>query len=195
MKWIITCLSIVAVMAIFGVPKEAHANAVCGSFISVDTTLTHDIGPCMGGTPDGLIINADDVTLDLDGKKIIGSGICGSDPTCFTSAFPQAGDGVRVACGFTGATIKNGGIEDSFRQGIALCGGNDGTVIEEIEFKDDMVFAINVFDSHDVTVKRTKMLNLAGNGLDVINSDHFKLVNNEIKTAGKETRTDLRKHH
>ena len=71
MRWITIGLSIVAVTAFFAVPKEAHASQGCWDIILVDTKLTHDIGPCVG---DGLIIDADDVTVDLDARKSSAAG-------------------------------------------------------------------------------------------------------------------------
>ena len=43
----------------------------CGAVITANTTLAVDVGPCSG---DGLIIGADNVTLNLAGHKITGSG-------------------------------------------------------------------------------------------------------------------------
>lgn len=115
-------------------------------------------------------------------------GFCPADPDCFTSGFPQEDSGVIVN-GVTDVTIRNGTIKDSFRNGIKIKAGSDRTLIEDMKLKDDLVFAINVFGSDDVVVRNNSMKNLAGNGLDVIQSDDFKLVYNEIKTAGKARRT------
>ena len=120
------------------------------------------------------------MTLDLNKKKIKGSGACSANPACFTNAFPQSGSGVVVA-GVKDVTIKNGTIEDSFFHGVEI----DNTLVENLTIRKDLVFAVNVFGSDDVVVRDTKMTNLAGNGLDVIVSDNFTLENNEIKKAGK----------
>ncbi len=161
----------------------------CGTTISVDTTLTSNVGPCIG---DGLIIDTAGVTLDLNKKKIRGSGACSANPACFTPAFPQSGSGV-VVDGVANVTIKNGTIEDSFRNGIDVRAGSDNTLIENLTIKDDLVFAVFVRGSDDVVVRDTKMRNprdtkmrnLAGNGLDVVSADNFTLENNEIKKASK----------
>jgi hypothetical protein len=48
----------------------AHALS-CGASITVNTTLTADLGPCPGN---GLAIGATNVTLNLNGHKILGTG-------------------------------------------------------------------------------------------------------------------------
>jgi parallel beta-helix repeat protein len=48
----------------------AHALS-CGASITVSTTLTADLGPCPGN---GLAIGATNITLNLNGHKIIGTG-------------------------------------------------------------------------------------------------------------------------
>lgn len=171
----------IAVAGLLIATEEAQALS-CGDIITVDTTLTSNLGPCVG--VDGLIIGANDITLDLNKKSIIGDGICPADPDCFTSSFVQTDSGVDVA-GFTGVTIKNGTIKDSFRNGINIPAGSDGTLVENMKLRDDLVFAVNVFDSDDVVVRDTQMKNLAGNGLDVRISDRFTLDHSMIFTAGK----------
>ena len=179
-----TLVTVLIFAAAFGL-TPAFAQPFCGDTISVDTTLVADVGPCAG---DGLTIDTAGVTLDLNSFSIIGSGICPGDPDCFTSAFSQTGSGVIVD-GVADVTISNGTIEDSFRIGIEIRAGSDGTLVEDLDIKDYLVFAINVFDADDVVVRHTKMKNLAGNGLDVIVSDNFSLVDNDIKTAGQARRT------
>ena len=67
----------------------AFAQAPCGSLLTTDTKLTHDL-ICPSH---GLSIGADGVTLDCDGHTLRGSGASG-------------GDGVRIS-GFGGVTIRN----------------------------------------------------------------------------------------
>jgi Right handed beta helix region len=86
-----------------GVTNDPH----CGETIMQSTALTSDIGPCPG---DGLVIGADNVTLDLNGHSIEGSG---------------GGVGVSVGGDLTartGVTVRNGTIAQ-FDQGVLL-GGN-----------------------------------------------------------------------
>jgi len=53
-----------------GVPAPPPSVG-CGAVITADTTLTADMGPCPG---DGIIVGADNITLDLAGHTLTGSG-------------------------------------------------------------------------------------------------------------------------
>ena len=77
----------------------------CGSVITEDTVLTHDLLDC----ENGLTVAAPDVTLDLGGHQIGGRG---------------AGFGVGV--GAQGAVVQNGTIT-CFGEGV-LGGGSESTV-------------------------------------------------------------------
>ncbi|HVL98011.1 MAG TPA: carboxypeptidase regulatory-like domain-containing protein, partial [Egibacteraceae bacterium] len=74
----------------------------CGDVITEDTTLEADLGPC----PDnGLIVGADNVTLDLGGHTIFGTDAVGD------------GAGVLID-NRTGVTVRNGTIR-GFDGGVA----------------------------------------------------------------------------
>lgn len=52
-------------------PGAAHAAHVgCGQVITTNTTLDSDVGPCPGH---GILIRAENVTLDLNGHSVIGA--------------------------------------------------------------------------------------------------------------------------
>ncbi len=76
----------------------------CGLVITRSRTLTADVGPCPGT---GLIIGSNNITLDLGGHRIFGSG-----PTDGTHP------GVLLQ-GHTGVTIRNGEISD-FDAGVFI---------------------------------------------------------------------------
>ncbi|MCA1683626.1 MAG: right-handed parallel beta-helix repeat-containing protein, partial [Actinobacteria bacterium] len=90
-----------------------YSSPRCGKIITASTTLTSDIGPCFG---DGVIIRADDITLDLGGHSIYGF------------APPSDGNaaGVRLATR-TGVTVRNGAIT-GFDGGVFLNRGSGNTV-------------------------------------------------------------------
>ncbi|HUP69523.1 MAG TPA: right-handed parallel beta-helix repeat-containing protein [Acidimicrobiales bacterium] len=98
------------------VGRAAASDISCGTTITANTTLTHDVGPCAG---DGLIIGANNVTLDLAGHRLFGvDGL--TDP---------GGVGVRLA-GHTGVTITStttGGQIDDFDAGVVIDGGDADT--------------------------------------------------------------------
>lgn len=90
---------------------QAQVQPVCGQTITQHTTLTADLGPCPNF---GLIIGANNITLDLGGKRIFGT--------------PQFLDNAGVYMqGRTGVTVRNGSITD-FDAGVVIEGGSANTV-------------------------------------------------------------------
>lgn len=82
---------------------DAHEGMLqCGSVLTADTRLEHDLGPCPG---DGLVIDAAHVTLDCDGHRVTGVGA-------------GSGTGVTVA-GRHSVTIRDCEVR-SFDVGIVL---------------------------------------------------------------------------
>jgi parallel beta-helix repeat protein len=65
-------VALLTTAALFGSGSQAFAAHVwCGDVITQDTTLDSDLVDCPG---DGIVIGADDVTLDLDGHTVDGDG-------------------------------------------------------------------------------------------------------------------------
>lgn len=98
----VTLAAAVAMAVSCLLPAGASANASgvpCGTEITHDTTLHHNIVGCTG---DGLVIAADNVTLNLAGRRISGTG---------------TGAGVSVQGGR--AVVKNGTIT-GFASGVDL---------------------------------------------------------------------------
>jgi parallel beta-helix repeat protein len=107
---------------------KALANHVqCGDVITQDTTLDADLIDCPG---DGLVIGADNVTLDLNGHTIDGDGI-GSLSACDTGI--ANGEASRfLDCppkteGHDGVTIKDGVVRN-FVLGVSLEAAGQGAV-------------------------------------------------------------------
>ncbi len=147
---------------------------VCGDTISANTTLTAHIGPCDG---DGLIIDTAGVVLNLDGHSISGDG-------------DDVGNGVRVA-GVTDVIIRNGNIEE-FRTQINIEAGSDRARILDMDLSGSMGNGIQVGDfvnggADNVVVKRTDIHDLRNSGLDVIESDNFRMDTSTIEDVGTGT--------
>jgi parallel beta-helix repeat protein len=98
-------------LGIAAVPGTAYAATVtCGQTIVADTVLAGNVGPCSTG----LVIAADNVTLDLNGFTISGTAATGEGP------------GVLVD-GRTGVTVKNG-LVTQFDAGVSIEFGSRNTV-------------------------------------------------------------------
>lgn len=98
-----------------GAARVRPSVVTCGQVITANTTLAADVGPCPG---DGIIVAADNITLNLNNRKVIGSG----DET-------DNRVGVRLPH-TTGVTVTRGTIT-GFSSGVYIngtgpAGGNQG---------------------------------------------------------------------
>lgn len=104
-----------AAFAVWGVSAaQAGIGVVCGTTITADSTLSGDIGPCPGH---GVIIGADNITLDLNGHTILGDG---SDTG--SGVISNSHSNVTVTSSSGRGTIEN------FLDGVFLTGGGGNTV-------------------------------------------------------------------
>src|SRR5215210_5323479 len=95
--------------ALVGTASAAHV--ACGQTITQNTVLDGNVGPCSG---DGIIVGADNITLDLNGFAVFG-----------TSA-PGDGAGILVE-DRTGVVVQNGQVM-LFDGGVVIAGGSGNTV-------------------------------------------------------------------
>ena len=58
-------------MIAFGTGQASASHVSCGDEITADTTLDSDLVDCPGN---GIVIGADDITLDLNGHLVDGDG-------------------------------------------------------------------------------------------------------------------------
>lgn len=107
---VLGALATVLTLPMAGTAVATHV--ACGSVITTNTVLDSDVGPCPQG---GVVVGADNITLDLNGHRIFG-----------VVGVPADGVGVMLT-GRTGVTVKNGTITD-FDAGVALVAGGGNTV-------------------------------------------------------------------
>ena len=168
-------------LTVLGAPAQA-THVECGDVITTDTTLDSDLGPCPG---DGLIVRADNITLDLNGHRI------------FAANGPEETAGVRLGM-VSGVTVKNGTVE-GFDAGVAIFGGGGNTVtgINAINNVNDMlepfVFqpGAGVLEQPDVVSGEATpeewlslMLCDMGDGIFVFNSDENTIEKNTVVGNG-----------
>ena len=127
----------------------------CGTVITRSTSLQADIGPCYNG---GVVVNADNITLNLAGHTVIG--------------FPGPSDGNAVGVllqGRTGVTVKNGTVS-GFDAGAAVLGGGSNT-LTNLTVKDNI--------GPDAPFNSTY-----GDGIFIDNSPSNQVINNTITHCG-----------
>jgi parallel beta-helix repeat protein len=105
---VIVVCAVAAGLLVSGVGVAAAAPVSCGEIITTNTKLQNDLIDCPG---DGLVIGADDITLDLAGHTIDGLG----------SAAPFGSDGIDNSGGHDNVVVKNGTVT-GFQQGVTLVG-------------------------------------------------------------------------
>lgn len=93
-----------------GTASATHSSPPC-MVVTEDTTLTGDVGPCDGH---GIVVRADDVTLDLNGYTVTGA----------KRVVEQVG---ILLDGVSGVTVKNGTVT-GFDAGVSIEGGGGNTV-------------------------------------------------------------------
>jgi parallel beta-helix repeat protein len=106
-------LTVAGVMALSGRPAHA-ASVSCGDTITADTTLHHNLVNCPNN---GILIGANNVTLDLNGHTIDGNGK--PDKSCNpVTDFCDFGVGFE---NHNGVTVKDGSIRE-FEGGLGAFG-------------------------------------------------------------------------
>jgi nitrous oxidase accessory protein NosD len=159
------------------IPASHPASDLCGVTIVENLKLDHDLA-CTGN---GLIVGADGLTLDLNGRTITGSGtgvginvtgrtgvtILGgtirrffagvltntsSDVVIKLNQFEANVDGVDLQAGSQGATIRHNSFQGSSSRGIMIRGASTDHVIRENTFAGNRV-GILVFGGIGVTVR------------------------------------------
>jgi len=120
--------------ALLTAPEAAPSSTIgCGDTITSDTTLTSDLTDCPGN---GLIIGADNITLDCQGHTIDGDGSGG-------------GDGIVVS-GRSWDTIKNCTVTD-FAYGISLSWSSNNTLTDNTA-NSNHIYGFFVSDSSSNTL-------------------------------------------
>lgn len=160
--------TLAAALALSG--GRALANHVsCGDTITTDTTLDSDLVNCPNN---GIVIGADDITLDLAGHRIDGDGD-GCDPEV-------CDDGIANV-GHDGVTIKDGLVQE-FDSGIVI-GEAHGNRVVGITSRRQFFFGALLFGSaHNVIRGSTFSHNIPpdGDGIGVFGCRHIRIVDNEI---------------
>jgi parallel beta-helix repeat protein len=106
-------IAILAIVSIFALPAAptalgARVNVHCGDTITKNTTLHRHLVDCPG---DGLVVGAADITIDLNGHRITGSGHgYGIRNSGSPKSPPCAQDDCWPAAGFPGVTVENGAV-------------------------------------------------------------------------------------
>lgn len=135
---------------------DQHA---CGQYITQDTTLHTDILGCQGN---GIVIGADNITLDLNGHTISGNGF---------------NYGV-FSYDHSGVVIENGTIR-SFYQGVGLDEGT-GNIVRNVTGEFNSAAAVSVYESNNNLVEGNTSIS-SNSGVVVTEGEGNVIRNNSIR--------------
>jgi parallel beta-helix repeat protein len=160
---------------VLGVGEASASHVSCGDEITVDTTLDSDLVDCENN---GVVIGADDITLDLNGHSIDGDG------TEFEACDPkQEACDVGVANeGHDGVTVRDGAVRE-FGVGVLVGGARKNRVVN-ISSTGHIFFGVVVGGSSRSVIRRSSLSrNIApeGDGIGVFGSDRIRIVRNKIR--------------
>jgi len=167
---VILALVGVALMALSGAEAAGQQQPQCGDTITADTTLDKNLVDCPNF---GIVIGADNITLDLNGHLIDGLGPL------------ESPDGVVIG-GYDGVTVKHGrvrGFDVGVSAGIALARKNVARHTRLLG-----VSSTRNIDGMQLHIVRSLVRNssVAGNihrgtGMLLFRSDHVRLLHNSFR--------------
>lgn len=150
-------LGLVAIAATSLTAQSANAADVgitCGTVVTSDLRLTADLLDCPGP---GLVVSAPDITIDLAGHVIDGTGV---------------GAAIDNQAGHDGVTITRGTVRE-FLFGVALHQA-DGNRIDRVVASSN-IGGFVVSSSENVELDRVSALGSLGTGIEITFSDDVTL--------------------
>ena len=146
----------------------------CGDTITVDTTLDSDLLDCPSN---GIVIGADDITLDLNGHTVSGDGkpfkACPEGEFCDVGVLNNGHDDV---------TVRNGSV-GQFDSGVLVGRARENRVLD-ISSSQNTSFGFVVFRSAQILVRGSSgSRNIApdGDGMGLFESHDVRIVDNSFR--------------
>jgi parallel beta-helix repeat protein len=174
-KQIVVVAALTAVVAVVAGASMAQTGGLsCGDTIMVDTTLDRDLTGCRSN---GLLIGADNITLDLNEHTVSGDGkLVRRCPRRQLCDFGVATDG------HDGVTVRNGSLR-GFGTGVLVGRARENRVLD-ISSSQNSFFGFVVFSSAQVVVRGSSgSRNIApeGDGMGLYESHDVRIVDNEFR--------------
>src|SRR4051794_16461620 len=151
-------LSVGTALALSSAPAQAKppVTVSCGQTITQSVKLANDLSNCPNN---GLVIGADDVTVDLNGHTIDGDGEmvkhCSSDLSCDVGVLND---------GHTGVTIEGGKVREFFVGVVRLDGANHNRLRDLSSSENN--FGLIVLSSGDSRIEKSSFVgNLYGGAI------------------------------
>jgi nitrous oxidase accessory protein NosD len=163
---------VVAGFTVLGSGQALARHVSCGDTITTDTTLDSDLVNCPNN---GIVIGADNITLDLNGHTIDGDGTpvdpCPEGEACDV--------GVLNRAGYDRLTIMGGTIRQ-FVAGIVVEGDAAHNRLHHLAVSNITEVAIIVVDSTDSVIEKTAMSDPGVVGLLLLDSHGALVARNSV---------------
>ena len=171
---VILALTVLGLLTLSGA-EAANKQPQCGETITADTTLDSDLVDCPNN---GIVIGADDITLDLNGHRIDGDNEL-VEPPCPLGEFCDSGvvndrhDGVKI----------EGGSTRAFGVGVLVLRSRESRVVDISSSKNVLFGAMIIRSSRSVIRDSSLSNNIApeGDGIGLFGADHIRIVDNSIQ--------------
>jgi large repetitive protein len=139
---------VVAGVTVLGSGQALASHVSCGDTITTDTTLDSDLVNCPNN---GIVIGADNITLDLNGHTIDGDGTlvdpCPEGETCDV--------GVDNSAGHNGVTVQGGSIRQ-FAVGVLVLSARRNS-LRRLSVSRNLFVGIVVGESARTAVERSSI--------------------------------------
>jgi parallel beta-helix repeat protein len=161
-----------------GAAGASAAQVKCGDTITADTTLRHDLRNCPNN---GIVIGADDITLDLSGHTIDSDGT----PTAGCDVQTEFCDVGVVNFGHDGVTVKDGSLRQ-FGGAVNLFGPLQRNRLLDISASRSADVGIQLFNASKSVIRGSSASGSPnrhhlGFGLALYSSDHLRIVGNSVR--------------
>jgi parallel beta-helix repeat protein len=183
----ILALAVAACLA-FSASQASASHVSCGDTITADTTLDNDLLNCPNN---GIVIGADDITVDLNGHLIDGDGTqfagCPEGEPCDLGVFNDGHDGV---------TVRHGSVRQ-FAVGALVFSARHNRVLD-VSSKKNVLFGFVLTDSARSLVRNSSgNRNPApdGDGLGLFGSHHIRILHNSFRRNGLGIHVDDSTHN
>jgi parallel beta-helix repeat protein len=170
---VIIAFAVAGAMALGGGRAQA-SHVGCGDTITADTTLDSDLVNCPSN---GIVIGADDITLDLNGHRVAGDGEpfkpCPEDEFCDVGLLNDGHDGV---------TVRDGSVRE-FAFGVFVGRARNNRVLD-ISSSRNFLFGFLVAESARSLVRDSSgNRNIApeGDGMGLFGSHDVRIVDNAFR--------------
>jgi parallel beta-helix repeat protein len=172
---LVLALTVVGLLPSSGA-EAANKQPKCGDTITTDTTLRKDLVDCPNN---GIVIGADDITLDLNGHTVASDG----QPSCPEDEFCDSG---LLNDGHDGVTIRDGSVRN-FVFGALVVSARHNRIVD-LTVSNNQGTGIILFKSSRNKLIRNSArgngLELDQGGISLNRSHHNRIKRNALRRNG-----------